>query len=53
MPVIDPATGEITWTPSVAGGPFEIRVIVVNQNRFADQETFLVNILASDVDNSI
>lgn len=53
MPVIDPSTGEITWTPSVAGGPFEIRVIVVDQDRFADQETFLVNILASDVDNSI
>lgn len=49
MPVIDPGTGEITWIPT-ATGRFAIRVIVVNGDREADQETFLVDILASDVD---
>ena len=49
MPTIDPVTGVITWTPT-ATGRFAIRVIVVNGDREADQETFLVDIVASDVD---
>ena len=49
LPVIDPSTGEITWTPT-ATGRFAIRVIAVNGDREADQETFLVDIVASDVD---
>lgn len=45
LPTIDPAVGQFVWTPTAAGR-FEIRVIVVNGEFEADQETFLIDIVA-------
>jgi VCBS repeat-containing protein len=44
VPTIDPATGQFQWTPT-APGVFEIRVIVVNGQFEANQETFLIEIV--------
>jgi hypothetical protein len=44
QPTVDPETGQLLWTPTVAGR-FEIRVIVVNGQFEADQETFLIDIV--------
>jgi VCBS repeat-containing protein len=46
MPTIDPETGRFLWTPT-ATGRFEIRVIVVNGEGEADQETFLIDIVSA------
>lgn len=47
MPTIGGESGQFLWTPSVVG-QFEIRVIVVNEDGEANQETFVVEIV-SDV----
>ena len=45
MPTIDPNTGRFLWTPN-ATGRFAIRVIVVDGESEADQETFLIDIVS-------
>lgn len=44
LPTIDAITGRFLWTPT-ATGRFEIRVIVVNAEQEANQETFLIDIV--------
>ena len=46
QPTIDASTGEFEWTPSAAG-EYEIRVIVVNGDGEANQETFILDVLSS------
>ena len=46
QPTIDGSTGEFEWTPSAAG-EYEIRVIVVNGDGEANQETFILDVLSS------
>ena len=47
MPTIGSESGQFEWTPS-ALGQFEIRVIVVNGDGEANQETFVVEIIADE-----
>jgi hypothetical protein len=44
LPMIDASTGRFLWTPS-STGRFQIRVIVVNGDGEANQETFLIDIV--------
>ena len=44
LPTIDASTGRFLWTPS-STGRFQIRVIVINGDGEANQETFLIDIL--------
>ena len=46
QPTIDPTSGAFRWTPSTTGR-FELRIIVVNGNGWANQQTFLIDIVSA------
>ena len=46
LPTIDSSSGSFQWTPT-ATGEFEIRVIVINEDGEANQETFPLEIISS------
>ena len=47
LPTIDSSSGEFQWTPT-ATGEFEIRVIVINEDGEANQESFPLEVISGD-----